>query len=154
MASPNSTTDHRHPVVVHESINLCAALRKAYRKHLGSPRKIFSWRTLQIIRPVSMSTTVDSVRIFKPALADECKTWSQIYVSLHHCKNFTMFNCAKSCANWCRYFKDMGIWTQWSRLILQLKRQVLPGGTTGVINLFNKQGGPKNRTLYSCPYLC
>jgi len=52
--------DHRHPVVVHESSNLSAAFRKADRKRLGSPRKIFSWLALQIIRPVSMSTTTYS----------------------------------------------------------------------------------------------
>jgi len=49
--------DHRHPVVVHESSSLSAAFRKADRKLLGSPRKILSWLALQIIRPVSMSTT-------------------------------------------------------------------------------------------------
>jgi len=65
LAHPRSR-DHRHPVVVHESSNLCAALRKAYRKRLGSPRKIFSWLTLQIIRPVSMSTTSSGARQFVP----------------------------------------------------------------------------------------
>ena len=48
-------------MVVHESNNLPASFRKAYRKRLGSPRKIFSWLALQIIRPVSMSTTCVSV---------------------------------------------------------------------------------------------
>jgi len=36
-----------------------------------------------------------------------------------------MFNCAKNCANWYGYFKDMGIWMQWSGLILQMKSWVV-----------------------------
>jgi len=35
-----------------------------------------------------------------------------------------MFKCSKNCANWCRYFKDMGIWMQWFHLILQVKNWV------------------------------
>jgi len=31
-----------------------------------------------------------------------------------------MFNCTKNCTNWCGYFKDMGIWMQCSRFILQV----------------------------------
>jgi len=30
--------------------------------------------------------------------------------------NITVYNCAKNCANWCGYFKDMGIWMQWYRM--------------------------------------
>jgi len=76
LAHPRSR-DHRHPVVVHESSNLCAALWKAYRKHLGSPRKIFSWLAYQIIRPVSMSTTSSPGSPVRPELPDSQKHWEE-----------------------------------------------------------------------------
>jgi len=69
--------DHRHPVVVHESSNLSTAFRKAYRKRLGLPRKIFSWLALQIIRPVSMSTTSSPGSPVCPKLPDSKIHWEE-----------------------------------------------------------------------------
>jgi len=31
----------------------------------------------------------------------------------------------KNYENWCKYFKDMDIWMQWPRLILQVKTQIV-----------------------------